>query len=184
MNECKHKYVEYTRAALMFYGIRRPKGMPKSKKVKNHPKISVRCSKCNHVVDRDMTSAEVKKYAKKDRDMHKECVRLHKVWHKFRKEFFDEKAYKWKYTGYDLMCKVEAYARRNKSIVITRCDDAMHMGADLVLIPHRNAEGYWGTTVMYISQADIQPTEFFLYPNYETGLCKGLTEAKQKRWKR
>jgi hypothetical protein len=180
--ECKHKYKQYGRTCLPFYGRKLPGGIKRTR-VKRNPRIFMQCTKCGDRLERPMTKEEKQKYGKEDREGWKESTRLHKVWHKFVDTFYDNTTSRWKYQGYKFMCKVEAYARRNKSIVVTCCDDAAHAGADLVLVPHRNKEGYWGTTVMYISQANVQPTVFFLYPEHETDFRKALAEVKKKTWK-
>jgi uncharacterized protein YlaI len=189
--ECKHKYIGDGRTTLFFYGARLPKHLQKVRdkvskqnKKKRNPLMMYRCKKCGDRMERPMTTEEKRKYGALDRASWREGNRLHKVWYKFQKEFFDWDKYQWKYGGYEFMQRVRAYANRNKSIVITRCDDDAHAGAMLVLIPHRNATRYMGTTVLFVNQFnDAQPVQFFLYPEHETALRKGLTEAKKKTWK-
>jgi len=182
--ECKHNYVQIARTIINLFGNRNLKQVNEKKKNKLDPTVTLRCKNCGDRIDRLMTIEEKKKYIKEDREEHRESMRLHKVWHKFQKEFFDNEKWEWKYTGYDLMQRVEAYAKRNRSIVITGCDDYAHAGAILVLVPHVNEKGHWGTSVLFINQSsNEQPAEFFLYPDHETALRKGLTEAKRKTWK-
>lgn len=73
--------------------------------------------------------------------------------------------------GYEVMCKVEKYIKRCcPEIKIVRCDDDVHAGSDLLLIPHPKM----GISVMFIPQCTGTQNRFFLYSNHFTMLMREL----------
>jgi hypothetical protein len=72
-----------------------------------------------------------------------------------------------KWTGYDLILKVEQWAKKYpKDIFISVCDDCLYMGSRLCYIVHRSKKDYHGVTVIYIPQSGEDPSIHFLYPNH------------------
>jgi hypothetical protein len=139
------------------------------------------------VKTKSITAAQFKKINKNAKD-------LHKVWNDFYKRFYPTVIVKpgkkfnkpyakltvkqkiavypkvknvWKWIGYDLMTKVEAWAKKNPSVRIAYCDDAVHSSSYLVFIPHETKKEYFGTSVVLIPQCSgEEPSSYFLYPNH------------------
>ncbi len=99
---------------------------------------------------------------------------LHKVWFDFCKRFKNEDKYL--FIGYELMQKVEKWAKKYpKDVFISPCDDAVFASSLLVLIEHRTKNEYMGTTVVVIPQCTGEtPLEFFLYLTHRKQLIKIL----------
>ena len=110
---------------------------------------------------------------------------MNKVWHNFTKQF--KEGNDWKYSGFELMEKIERWADKQEkgSVDICGCDDSMFMCSDLVLVHHLWADqktkkkNCWGTSVVLLTQDGQPPTEFFLYP----GHAQGLIDSLSKVWK-
>lgn len=146
-------------------------------KENKYPDITFKCRKCGFYKTRKMTEKESQKYNKERIEQDKEIKQIHKLWWKFSKKFGDD-LNGWKYKGYDFICRVEKFAKTNKEIIITRCDDSGHTGSILVLIPHKGFKTYMGTTVIYIPQCFGSPSEFFLYPHHKSDLIAKLEKCR------
>lgn len=85
-----------------------------------------------------------------------------------------------KMVGYDAIERVEEYVKDHTEIKLVRCGDSTHSCSLLVLIPHRDGENYWGTTVIYVPQHGGYNNEFFLYPEVSDRLKKALEEVCSK----
>ena len=97
------------------------------------------------------------------------------------------KGFKW--SGYELMERLERFAKRNPGVVALGCDDHYHASSTVCIIPHRSRTKYWGSTVVIAPQLGIFPaTEFFLYPGHAAELARALGStlkegrAKLKRY--
>jgi hypothetical protein len=104
-------------------------------------------------------------------------MRIHTVWYEFVQRFkmkSPESKYRW--TAYDLMVRVEKWAKRYpKDVRIVGIDDSYFASSILVLIEHKTARTYMGTTVVVIPQCTGEsPLEFFLYPDHRRGLLGAL----------
>lgn len=78
--------------------------------------------------------------------------------------------------GYDVMMKIRKYVKRYlPQIKIINCDDAMHAGSDILLIPHPKH----GITVMYIPQISGIQNQFFLYDGHYDMLMTELMKMKE-----
>ena len=110
---------------------------------------------------------------------------MHKVFHSFQKEFWDENR-NWKLDTDDLIEAIERWAKKQEpgNVDFCSCDDSYHMSSDLVMIHHiwtdqEKKKNWWGTTVILITQDGQAPAEFFLYP----GHAKGLIDCLSKLYK-
>ena len=147
--------------------------------------------------------------AKKKTDPYKDpTMALHKVWHKFTDELakkynkdvrfcVDTKRLKngklkyfykngkeldfTKLVGYDVMCEVRKYIKKNPQIKMVAVDDEHHSGSQLLLIPHERKDYFMGTTMMFIPQCTSTQNTFFLYPNAVDELIEELKEIQKKQ---
>ena len=83
--------------------------------------------------------------------------------------------------GYDAICRMDKFVKKNPDVIDVRCDDSVHAGSDLYLIPHENKDEYWGTTVLFIPQCTNVQNEFFLYPNHLNKLIEELKKIQQRQ---
>lgn len=91
-----------------------------------------------------------------------------------------------KYKGYQMMRRMEAFAKKHPEVVLCSCDDSFHAGSMVAFIPHRAPTEYWGTTVVIIPQCTNEPAlEMFFYPGHAMEIEKALhvfnREAREKR---
>lgn len=138
--------------------------------------LGFRCDKCGETVERKATP--------KERALHEKHVdwsrgpNIHKVWHEFQRRF--KKDDKYSFIGYDLMLRVEKWAKKYPREV--RClyiDDSYFCNSSLVLVEHRHARAYMGTTAVVIPQCTGEsPMEFFLYPGDRNALIAALTAVR------
>lgn len=147
----------------------------------NGSEIHFRCS-CGERRERKPTKAEWKYL--KPQSSFKDIGKVHKVAHRFRELFKIEPwgpDAKWKYKGYDLMVRVERWAKRQRPgmVRIVGCDDDVHAGAIMVFIEHKGEGRYMGTSVIVISQFE-PPYEFFLYPGHTKALQKALADIRKQ----
>jgi len=162
-----------------------------------------KCKSCGFEVDRKSTKADINCI----KNMFKCTPRtnIHRVWHDFSNKFtmiirikgkptkigkkkFYPREERWRWTGYDLMVRVEKWAKKYKNdVTIVRCDDNYHAGSKMVLIQHRkqhNAE-YMGTSIVFIPQCTGEnPSRIFLYPDHHDSLIKALKEIKRRNIKK
>jgi hypothetical protein len=106
------------------------------------------------------------------------------VIHRLSKAFFDrmtDGGKAWKWTGWELMQEIEAFAKKHPDIVISGVDDDSHSSSDIVFIPHRDKHYCWGITVVYVPQSAsglsglaTSPAVFFLYPGHLKALLATL----------
>ena len=95
---------------------------------------------------------------------------------KYKYKHFDESAFEQRLVGYDVMEAIEKYAKKNApEIKIVNCDDDVHAGSILVLIPHPTM----GISVMFIPQCTGIQNRFFLYGGHYKSLIKTLQEMEK-----
>jgi len=134
--------------------------------LKDFGEVTLSCD-CGEEKERPATKAETKKF-KADFKKHKqECNQMHKVWHNFSKNFYNDK-YQFKWSSYEMMCKVGKWAKKYPKDVFTLdIDDGCHTGSDIVFILHRINNRLWGVSVVVITQSDGQmPNHYFMYPSH------------------
>ncbi len=130
---------------------------------------------CGKAVSRPLTDEEIILVKADQKQSAKETKEMHHIYHDFSKTFQSKKRDK----GYTLIEKVRKWAIQYPTVQISRCDDQVHAGSDLVFIPHESKCRYMGTTVVYIPQCTGEgPTEFFLYPAHTDSLIKVLQKIK------
>jgi hypothetical protein len=137
-----------------------------------------RCNRCGENVSRKATLGERKFYAPMidwTRSKQK-SPNIHTVWHEFARRFKHKDGFAYRWIGYDLMMRVEKWAAKYpKDVEIASIDDSYFTSSVLVLIEHKTARSYMGTTVVVIPQCSGEsPLEFFLYPCDRQGLLKAL----------
>jgi len=84
-----------------------------------------------------------------------------------------------KITGYQALSRMDKFCQKNPDIISIGCDDSLHTGSSLYLIPHESSEEYWGTSVLYIPQ-NGDKNLFFLYPHHLKSLLKALNDLDKK----
>lgn len=140
--------------------------------------VEFRCA-CGERRQRQMDRAELRRHGGEwskppaDRD-------VHRVWHDFHKHFLT-RADKWRWSGYDLMKRVERWSKQYPDDVrIVSVDDDAFACSDLVLIEHRAKNQYMGTTAVFIPQCTGElPVRFFLYPQHLFGLVRALRAIRR-----
>jgi hypothetical protein len=111
---------------------------------------------------------------------------IHRVSHRFQKAFGNGINVPWKYKGYEMMGKVERWARHYPDdVTLCRCDDSYYSGSMLVLLEHKAPKpkpGHWhGVSIIIIPQCSGEdPLQFFLYPSHQIELEKKLKEIRLK----
>jgi len=125
----------------------------------------------------------------------------HEIWHRFSnwitKTYGDDLHGKWEYmevgkkkikyrsfddlelnrrlVGYDVMERMERYAKRYcPEIKAIRCDDGVFASSTLFLIPHPRM----GISVIFIPQCTGIQNQFFLYESHYENLLEALKEMK------
>lgn len=94
---------------------------------------------------------------------------------KYRYRFLDEGKLSQRLVGYEVMCKVERYVKRYlPEIKIIRCDDSVHAGSDILMIPHPKH----GITIIFIPQCTNVQNQFFLYDQHHKEFVDTLIEMK------
>lgn len=105
---------------------------------------------------------------------------IHKVYHKFMKEFGNKLSNP--EDNYELMEQVEKFAKKYPNdIHVCPIDDSYYSCSDLVLIEHKSKNAWHGVTALVLSQCSgARPVEFFMYPDHVTKLIETLTVIKKK----
>ncbi len=135
-----------------------------------------RCDKCGETVERKATP--------KERALHEKRVdwngkpNVHKVWHEFQRRFKKDDVYR--SIGFDLMVRVEKWAKKHpREVRCLHIDDSYFANSLLLLVEHRHARGYMGTTAVVIPQCTGEkPIEFFLYPGDRDALIVALKSIR------
>lgn len=101
------------------------------------------------------------------------------IWHSFSKCFITNTHVLAvaKYKHYqNFNAAVYRWAKRHKEVVITHCDDMLHAGSGIVLIPH----AIWGVTMVLLPQLSNTIGAVYLYPEDMIGLEKSLKTMRKK----
>jgi hypothetical protein len=136
--------------------------------------------------ERPMTKAEVEAWRHVDWTSDVRSSAIHRVWHEFGKAFYKKdakgEADKWKWIGYDLIKRAEAFAAKHPGAVeIVRCDDDYHAGSRIVVVHHELPDYYWGTSFVFIPQCTGEPpTKFFFYDNHAKEFLASLKGIVRK----
>lgn len=87
----------------------------------------------------------------------------------------------WKWDGYELMRRVEEWAKkRPKDVFVAGIDDTYFSSSSLVLVLHRTGKRLWGISCYVLTQCDgIPPKEFFMYPGHAKTLRMALSVAEK-----
>lgn len=94
---------------------------------------------------------------------------------KFRS--FNELELSRRITGYEVIERVERYVKSYcPAIRILSCDDDVHAGSTILLIPHPKM----GISFMFIPQCTNLQNRFFLYENHCEKLINELTKMKEE----
>jgi hypothetical protein len=127
--------------------------------------ISEYCPKCSAQRTRPSTKKESLKFVQNFKHMWEDARKLHRVYHRFVALYGNQMA-GWKFKGYELMCRVEKWAKHYPNDVrISSIDDSHFCGSILVFIDHKSADAWHGVSVIVIPQCTGEsPVEFFMYP--------------------
>ena len=88
---------------------------------------------------------------------------------------FNEMEFQKRLCGYEVIERIEKYVKKQcPEIKIVNCDDNVHAGSILLLIPHPNH----GITIMFIPQCTYTQNIFFLYDNHHKMLNEELNKMK------
>jgi len=161
--------------------------------------IGLRCE-CKAVCERKMTSYEKLQWKAHEKRFNAEIKRENKVWWEFERKFKTRKKEKrvkigkkwftpllqdgWKWSGYDLMSRVEKWAEKYpEDVYVCYCDDTHFTGSRIFLILHRpGPRRIWGTSAVAVTQCDgLPPKEFFLYPGHMKGIHEALGKILKLR---
>lgn len=95
---------------------------------------------------------------------------------KIRYKNFNEYELSKRLVGYEVIVRIERYVKRFcPEIKIISCDDSVHAGSSILLIPH---PGH-GITILYIPQCTEIQNQFFLYESHCTQFLKELNKMKR-----
>jgi hypothetical protein len=131
---------------------------------------------CGAYEIRRPTKAERAEFRAEERD----CVDTHRVWGRFCYLFLVDHPGKAPRRGYVLMRAVSRWAMRYQNDVrIVRCEDDSFRGSYIVLIEHRTAQSYMGTSVVFIQQGGSEPQVMFLYPRAADDLIRELQSIRR-----
>lgn len=141
--------------------------------------MTFRCN-CGVERSRKMTAEEKRRFMTEM--FPKSSNSVSRVYLSFVKAFMKEEEWEWKWIGYDLMKRVEKWAKKYPSEVhIVGVDDDVFASSVLVLIEARTHDSYMGTSVIYIPQCTGEkPIRFFLYPCHRAGLITALKEIAKE----
>jgi len=93
----------------------------------------------------------------------------------FKYRSFDDYQLSQRLCGYEVMVRIEKYIKRScPEIKIVHCDDEIHAGSILLLIPHPKH----GITMMFIPQLTGIQNQWFLYGGHYKMLMSTLEEMK------
>lgn len=130
----------------------------------SRPGIVVESCACGEKRERTMTSAE----RRREQRIQAETDRMHRVYKEFRTEFRAEPGGRWNWTGYELMERIEEWAKKHpRDVLVMGIDDGTFSSSTLAFILHRDGGRLWGTSVVGVTQNDGQPPfEYFMYPGH------------------
>lgn len=158
-------------------------------------KIEFLCWNCQSRYQRKVTPAEADFYAKHYRISFKSKAgvkTIHTVWHELQRKF---RVYKdggevqiggkpvklshpvgWKWSGYDLIRRLEKWADKYpKDVRTVTVDDDHFASSVLFLVEHQSDDQYMGTSVLYVAQCSGDPPAvFFMYPGHRRSLLAAL----------
>jgi len=144
--------------------------------------VAYRCSECKAERTRPTTAREKAAIKRHWRRFDRQNKAMHRVYHDFTRRFLvkdgDGNYSVWKWTGYELMERVDKWAKKHPKDVITcGIDDTHHACSDLVFILHRVKRRLWGTSCVVLTQCDgIPPKEYFMYPGHRAGIQEALAK--------
>jgi len=143
--------------------------------------VTFQCD-CGFSQCQSATPSETRAYKQYDKASHEYSKSLHSIYHNFARKFMlGDMTQIFKVGGYALMCRVEKWAEKFPTVKCIHCDDSVHAGSLMVLIPHETKEEYWGTTVVFIPQCTGEPpTSLFLYPNHHHNLISELINIRRR----
>ena len=150
--------------------------LPGGKVVKSTPlTFGFRCDKCGERVERKATPGE-RKFHEREVDWTRQKTHVHTVWHEFSRRFKTKDGFKYRMKGHELMVATEKWAKKHpRDVRVVGVDDSYFASSSLVLVEHKAARQYMGTTVVVIPQCTGEdPLEFFLYPCDREGLIEAL----------
>lgn len=132
------------------------------------------CTKCKHKVTRKFTKAERRLIVAEWNKEEKRITKLHTVshrWQALEKRYVEKKMY------YQLMDAAEKFAKKYAADTrLTRIDDNMFMGANLLFIYHRAGDYFMGTSVVVLTQTE-KPFHYFMYPGDVREALEALQHA-------
>lgn len=129
------------------------------------------------------------------------ATKIHALYHGFiswlEKKFYTlEPRYSWakkqltkrKYKSYDSKKLIghgalqwaKKFADKHPEILVVECDDDAASTSYLFLIPHENAEEFYGTTVLFVPQCIETQNSFSLEPSVVDNLIKALRILQKK----
>lgn len=145
------------------------------------------CKTCEKRWDVPLTAEEKRLWLERMKQETQQMRDMNTLYGAFQEAFYQYNQGEhdgWKYSGNELMERVEKFAKKHPEVMILSCDDSGNTGSMIVLIPHRTMSIYWGTTMVIIPQIFGEPLEMFLYPGHALGMEKALhvlnREARQK----
>lgn len=140
---------------------------------KDPVKLTLRCVKCGSIKSRPASKLESRHLSKQSFDGD-----VHRTIHDFSAKFIGQN-HEYKWTGWDLIQRVERWAENKKDVYTSSCDDEVFSSSMIVYIDHRSKKAYMGTTVIFIPQNSGSISQLFLYPGHLNEMIDVLTKIKK-----
>ncbi|MBI4142498.1 hypothetical protein HY480_01325 [Candidatus Uhrbacteria bacterium] len=145
------------------------------------PIIIERC-RCEWEQRRKANAAEAAVLRQQWRDHEQRMRELYRPHHEFDRRFRMNDRKDWRYSGHDLMKRVERWAKRYPNrVTLLSCDDSHHSSSMLCVIERSTERDWMGLDVFVIPQHGGTPQEFFLYPNNADAFEAMLRASRRKR---
>ena len=128
--------------------------------------------------------AEIKQQDKDSNDLHRLSRLFYKTFiRNVKKEGKKNKSGKvspWRWSGWDLITRIEKFAAKNPEVEIAHCDDSFFSNSIMVLIPSQNKNEYWNTEIIIIPQCSREePLSLYLSPRRLGDFIETLTKFQK-----
>jgi len=132
-----------------------------------NPIWEYRC-KCGEKQEHLPSANEKRSYDARRRREDRDGEIIHRVWHDFAKTFMEKESRVWKWTGWELLDRVDKWMKKYpRDVFSSGIDDNHHTSSSVYFILHRVGKRLWGTTAVVVTQCDGQPPcGFFFYPSH------------------
>lgn len=112
-------------------------------------------------------------------EMLEDTEALHKTWYELNTFLEDHDRNMDNLGGWDDIQLMHEFCKDHSDVIQVHVDDAHHCNSYLFLVPHMRTDHYMGATVIVVPQCCSTNNQFFLYPNDNRGLMKGLQKLEK-----